>query len=117
MTTTKRQRKMSYRLYVTVNLYVLQNFVLTRHFSTVLPLERSRPSTPRITIAQEPTGSFPRPSFLAPWFDLLVQRVQDIRNLARCQDVFVQNKQVLYWPNSRRFQHSETIWIKLLIKH
>ena len=30
-------------------MYVLQNFVLTRHFSTVLSLERSRPSTPRIT--------------------------------------------------------------------
>ena len=29
--------------------YVRQNFVLTRHFSTVLALECSRPSTPRIT--------------------------------------------------------------------
>ena len=28
---------------------MLQNFILTRHFSTVLALERSRPSTPRIT--------------------------------------------------------------------
>ena len=35
-------------------------------------------------------------------FDLFIQRVQDIHNLARCHDVFVQNKQVLYWPNSRR---------------
>ena len=46
---------------------MLQNFVLTRHFSTVLPLQALGPVLRASHIAQEPTGAFPCPSFLAPW--------------------------------------------------
>ena len=86
----QRQRKMSYRSSVTELWYVLQNFFLTHHFSTVLPLERSRPSTPRI--AQEPTGSFPRPSFLAPWSQSVFpvhQRTDNSKMLVFRQAVFL----------------------------
>ena len=69
MTITKRQRKMSYRSSVTVNFVCATKFCFDPpFFQRFFPSSALGPVLRASHIKQEPTGSFPRPSFLAPRF-------------------------------------------------
>ena len=101
---------------------MLQNFVLTRHFSTVLALERSRPSAPRITYRAR-ANWFVSPPFLS---SALNQPAMWTR--AETHDKHTNIKRVvffLFWTTQRSttntkigsiswFKSWRTIWIFII---